>query len=257
MSAATTCRDRIQSLYSDDLSDDAGTIQAVSTWNDPKGASRVIAIGEEAPKSSTDLFVLGLARSRADAVVTTGNLLRTEPRLTHLIEGPTETQEQLAAWRREILRRTESPLSLVLTSGHALDWNHPLFQTGTPCVIYTSEDSAERLRAPAQQRSIEVIGCQSPSLRSALTWLRDEREARTISIEAGPTTSLAAYKEPIEVQEILYSVYHEAELPEKARGPIFLRLDDLKTRGFREVTRVTRQEQSGRWSFIRLVRQSG
>jgi riboflavin biosynthesis pyrimidine reductase len=256
MSALATCRQRIQSLYSDDLRDDGGTIQAVSTWGDPKGASRVIAIGEEAPKSSTDLFVLGLTRSRADAVVTTGNLLRAEPRLTHLIEGPTETQEQLGAWRREFLRRDESPLSLVLTSGQALDFNHPFFQTRNPCVIYTTEDSAERLRAPAQQRAIEVVGCKSPSLRGALTWLREQREARTISIEAGPTTSLTAYKEPVAVQEILYSVYHEAELPEKARGPIFLGLDDLKTKGFQEVTRVTRQEQSGRWSFIRLVRRS-
>ena len=68
----------------------------------PQGTSRVIAIGEEAPKSPTDLFILNLARSRADAVVTTGNLLRTEPRLTHLIEGPTETQEQLGAWRQKI-----------------------------------------------------------------------------------------------------------------------------------------------------------
>ena len=256
MSALKTCRERIQSLYSDDLRDDAGIIQVVSTWCDPQGTSRVIAIGEEAPKSPTDLFILNLARSRADAVVTTGNLLRAEPRLTHLIEGPTETQEQLGAWRRKFLRRNESPLSLVLTSGQALDFNHPLFQTRNPCVIYTTEDSAERLRAPAQQRAIEVVGCKSPSLRSALTWLREQRQARTISIEAGPTTSLTAYKEPVEVQEILYSVYHEAALPEKARGPIFLCLDELKAKGFEEANRVARQEPSGRWSFIRLVRRS-
>ena len=42
-----------------------------------------IAIGPAAPSSATDRFVLGFARARSDAIVTTGAILRAEPDLVH------------------------------------------------------------------------------------------------------------------------------------------------------------------------------
>lgn len=254
--AATACRERIRSLFRDDLCEDAGVLQVVSCWRPPTGSSRVIAFGASAPASPTDRFVLDLARSRADAIVTTGNILRAEPNLTHGIAGPATDRAELDAWRRESLGRSEPPLSLILTGGQGLDLDHPLFQAGNPCVVYTRNDTAERLREAAGERGIEVVGREAPSLRTALAWLREQREARTVSIEAGPTATLPLYEEPIAVREIMLSLYEETELTEAAQGPAFLHPGELDARGFQGEPRVTRQEPSGRWSFGRLLRPS-
>ena len=254
--AATACRERTRSLFEDDLSEDAGVLQVVSCWRTPMGGARVIAINASAPASPTDRFVLHLARSRADAIVTTGNILRAEPKLSHGVAGPAKDRAELDAWRRECLGRSASPLSLVLTSGEGLDLDHSLFKAGNPCVIYTGEDAAKRLRAAGSERGIEVVGRPTPSLRNALTWLREEREARTVSIEAGPTTTLPLYEEPIAIREIMLSIYEEPELTEAARGPLFLDPGELEARGFEAEHRVSLQEPSGRWSFGRLLRHS-
>ena len=195
--AATACRERTRSLFEDDLSEDAGVLQVVSCWRTPMGGARVIAINASAPASPTDRFVLHLARSRADAIVTTGSILRAEPKLTHGVAGPAKDRAELDAWRRESLGRSASPLSLVLTGGEGLDLDHSLFQAGNPCVIYTGEDAAERLRAAGSERGIEVVGHPTPSLRKciALGSVNSAKLAPSVS-KPGPPPPYPSTKNP-------------------------------------------------------------
>ena len=50
---------------------------------DPDGEMVVLEINQSTPRSAHDRFALDLARARADVIVTTGAILRAEPRLAY------------------------------------------------------------------------------------------------------------------------------------------------------------------------------
>lgn len=253
---AHRCHGHIVELYGSGLAGDVGTLHVLALWKAPEGPPRIIRVDENAPASETDRFVLHLARARADAIVTSGSILRAEPRLSHEIGDGDEMRRELAAWRREVLGRAASPLSLVLTRGADLDLDHPFFESAAPRIIYTGQDAAGALEAPARERGIRVVGSPGPGLREAIAWLRCKADARNISLEVGATASRPLYEEPLGVDEILLSLYEEPEWTEVQPGEAFFDLDELERRLPETGAPVVRRETSGTWSFRRLRRPS-
>ena len=60
-----------------------GVLHVAAVWETPDGRYRTLRVGEGAIRSASDAVVLSAARARADAIVTTGRILRDEPELMH------------------------------------------------------------------------------------------------------------------------------------------------------------------------------
>ena len=241
---------RLTRLYGMDPARTRGVLHAVAAWRAPDATLRVIRIGPESPASETDWLVLRCARMRADALITTGRILREEPDVQH-----TEHDEALLAWRRECVGRSEPPRSVVLTSGRDLDLDHPLLRTAHAPLVVTGREGAARLRREAQDRTpaLEVVARDAPGIREAVALLR-ERGCETLLVEAGPTTAAELYREPVLVDELLLSVYEERALAEPLVGPELLEPGAIEVHfePSREPARI--DEPSGAWSFSRWLR---
>jgi riboflavin biosynthesis pyrimidine reductase len=239
---------RLRALYGE-LPSEVEVLHVVSVWQGPGGELRVLRVGEATPRCDTDAFALSLARARADAIVTTGRILRLEPALTHELLGPRELQSDLREWRRLRLGRSEPARSALLTSGRELDLDHPLLRTAARPLILTGPGAAARLAAAGASRGIELLGLEPLNLRAGLAALR-ARGARCISIEAGPETALPLYDAPVAVDELLLSIYEAVELADDAVGPAFLgpaRLAEL-------LPHASRAQRIGAWRFERRTR---
>ena len=228
---------------------DAGVLHVVATWFDGE-SHRVIRITPRSPKSETDFFVLNLARARADAIITTGRILRDEPELEYAL--PSAWADSLIAWRQAALHRDSPPRVVVLTSGQDVDPDHPTFHGWASPVVVTSPDAARALRRDLPGH-VDVIGLASTGVRDVVRWCRDDG-ARTISVEAGPSTACALYADPGIVDELSWSQFCASDLPHDLRGGVaFSRPPE--TAGLRRSARpTTRDEMSGPWRFLRYVR---
>lgn len=233
----------IEALYSDELPRRAGVVHVASVWSAPDGARFNMRIGPETPKSPTDAFVLSLARARADAIVTTGRILREEP----LLGSADFARDRfgLEAWRRDAMGRVGPPLVVVLSRGVGIDLGHPVFAAG-PTLIWTGEAAAADLAPQAEGRGIEVIGRAAPGLLDAIHHLRADRGLESVVVEAGPSTSAVLYEKPGDIDELMLSQCHAATLPDGVRGRRFPRSDTLERVNLCEQSRVTREEPSGR-----------
>jgi len=242
--------ERICRLYGEDPAEATGVLHVAAVWQRPEGELRVIRIGPGCPTSETDTFVLRVARMRAQAILTTGRILRAEPDLNHRESSPA-----LRRWRRERVGLDEPPRTVVLTSGRELDLHHGALQTAHRPVVVTSEAAAGALESAARSEDLdlEVIGRAQPGIRDALGWLRSEG-CRTILVEAGPTTATSLYDSPAGVDELLLSVLHAPSVEDRWIGPRFPSLPQLETLldEWSEPTVV--EEPSGRWTFHRLGR---
>ena len=215
-------------------------------------AGEVLRIQHDTPRSELDFFLLNAARARSDAILTTGRILREEPELRHEIQGAPEDVEALLGWREGALRKGEPPFLIVLSSGRDLDPRHPAFATSTRPVVYTAEARVMALRRTLPGE-VMVVGDTAPSLRRALAFTRSQLGAQTISVEAGPSTALSLYDDPLQIDELWLSEYLEAEVPATLLGARFLApsaLDSLlPTR-----SRAEHAQASGRWRFTRRSR---
>ena len=243
----------VRQIYGTDLPLDAGVIHPTAVWQAPNDDYLTLKLNAETPSSRHDRFMLNLARARADALLTTGKILRDEPALVTDLLGDGPERGPLSAWRREVLGRTKPPIVLVLTSGRDLDLDHPVFRGWAEPVLFTTHAAAEDLFPAALSRSIEVVSHESPSVHEALRHLRDVLECRTVSIEAGPTTSRLLYRPPARVDELLLSVYRGSALAESVQGPAFLSPLDIRTTFGHESTPYRIEDPSGPWSFQRLT----
>ena len=231
----------------------AGVLHVTAVGRTEDGGLEVIAIGPGAPPSATDFFLLNLCRVRADAIVTTGRILRSEPGVHHGPQGAGDEPEMLAAFRREVLGKETPPRSVVLTSGTNVDLSHPIFHGARPALVVTGPAGAAALRARATTAELEIAELPVPGLRAAIALLR-RRGCETICIEAGPATSLDLYREPLEIDELVLSTWEERTLPPDLRAGRFPGEPELDAALPRRGPVALRVEQSGRWTFARRRR---
>lgn len=246
------CAGRIRGLYggSDDaLAAGPGVLHVTSVCRDEAGRCFTLRIGPHSPKSETDLFALNLARARCDAVVTTGRILREEPRLRHALP------RELAAWRSHC-GAPGAPLSVVLTGRDDLDLTHPLLAEAPRAVVVTGNVSAARLRARVAEAGcgdrVAIVARAEPGLRDTIALLQDDGIS-SICIEAGPSTTADLYREPVCVDELMLSVFLGALADDSVRGGESVSMSAL-ARDFELAAESRRDEESGPWCFQRYVR---
>jgi riboflavin biosynthesis pyrimidine reductase len=266
---AADCERRLRELYhprADDappagargldgrLAAAGGVIHVVAAGRRHDGSLGVIAIGTRSPRSETDRFLLGVARARADAIVTTGRILRAEPDVTHALGASSEETAALAEWRRCIAGKAEPPLSAVLTGGGAVDLSHPLLRTAPRPLIVTGRETARDLASAARAAGIEVVARDRPGLRDVVAFLRAERSCTTVTVETGPSTARELYQPPLVIDEVMLSIFEEQPLAldfDAGTLPDERRLEALFPA---QSPRHTLVEASGRWSFRRFRR---
>jgi riboflavin biosynthesis pyrimidine reductase len=231
-----------------------GVVHIASAWQDAS-TLRAIAIGPAAPRSPSDAFLLDAVRARADFVLTTGRILRLEPRLQHW-PPPGETQS-FERWRSDVVGKPEAPRSVVLTSGRELPAEHPVLdrarRAARPLLLTTSEGERS-LRAWAREQDIDVVSPKEPGPRAAIEHLIASGDELTIAIEAGPTTTASLYDEPCLVDELILGRYLEPSLPEAARGGPLPERARLERALPVLIGSSECEEPSGRWRFERRRR---
>ena len=241
----------VQCLYADTLRGLSGVLHCVSTLRVPDDPRpHVIKIGEHAPKSATDFFVLNLARAHADAIVTTAQVVRAEPQLSHELQGP--LAEGLTRYRRELLGKQQPPLTAILTRSAELPPEHRVFRDQNPNLVLTTPQRAPLLAAELTRA--EVLGVEALDIRQAVELLQ-RRGARMIVIEAGPSTAGVLYDAPPRVQHLWLSRF-EGSIDARAVGgalpPEAALLSGLRCTAEHEV-----QEPSGAWCFQHWQRSDG
>lgn len=239
-------RAALAALYGADELPTQGVVHVTSAVRGAGATLRVIAIGPRAPKSETDFFVLNACRARADALLTTASILRSEPTVVHTLQGP--RAPQLAAYRRELLHKGHPPLCAILTRGGNLPLAHPVWSDGTDKLVLTTPASAEPLRALLGARA-EVLALRDLDARSALALLAQRGNA-LVSVEAGPSTTEPLYRAPSVVDELLLSLFEGASEGVSLGGE--LPADLLQGREC--VGESVREEESGVWRFQRWLR---
>lgn len=236
----------------------AGVVHVTSARRAPDGRRHVIAIGPAAPPSSTDFFLLNLCRARADAILASAGTLRSEPSLSHALQGP--FAGALGRYRERVLHKASPPVVAILTRSGELPLEHPVWEDGTAKLVLTTQEVRSALAARLGARA-EVVALDGPgsSLAGAATHL-DARTATAwlalrglplISIEAGPSTSGPLYQPPSVVDELLLSLF---EAPTEVELGKALPPDGALFSGLRCVADTARDEASGAWRFQRWLR---
>lgn len=234
-------------IYGADVAHATGVVHVAAVWQASPDRLVTIAIGEDAPASAYDFFVLQAARARADAIITTGRILRAEPALTHDLQGA--AAPGLTAWRRERLGKQQPPILLVLTSGRDLPMDHPALRATCRPLLFTSHEGVARL----PDTSIHVLSVDAPSIRAAIDHLR-ACGCRTIVVEAGPSTASALYQPPVAVDELLLSVFHGA-LPARAQAGDFVSLEHVRATLPNASAGFTEALPGGSWQLWRFLRE--
>jgi riboflavin biosynthesis pyrimidine reductase len=232
----------------------------------------VIAIGPRAPRSATDRFVLGAARARADAILTTGAILRAEPDLVIRAGSSIQEDRTLLEWRRVRLGRAPNPQRRIVLSGSgAFAPDHPAL-AGASGFVWTSARGRERLGDRVQALDVLVAEGEASGIRGALAHALSLPGVETILVEAGPTASAALYdldsassvkvaaggpaKVSPQLDELLLS-HSESELHPAAVGPDFVDAEGVDRVLGPAISTVRVNEPSGSWRFMRHRRQEG
>jgi len=217
-------------------------------------SNRIIAIGPRSPASHTDRFVLGLARARADVIVTTGGILRAEPGLVHCYAETDAENAAFAAWRAETLGRAAAPRLLVLSATGRFPLDHPALAAASGW-IWTTPSGAAVVGDPPSGFDVVSASPSSASTQDAIRFAaaksRSDGSGTTVTLEAGPGTTGPLYADarPI-VDELLLSRF-DGELDPAAEGPAFVPETSRDRRFGAAVSEATVEEPSGRWTFER------
>lgn len=242
-----------RALFGEDPASAARVLQVVSVWRGDDGVARVLRIGPKTPKSRHDRFLLALARARAEAIITTGRILREEPALTHGLVGPAPLRAALTAWRSERLRLTKPPWLLVLSSGRDLDPAHPAFHGPTRALLFVPSAAAAALRDRFADTPVRVDSVPTPSVHLAIDHLR-RLAADRITIEAGPTTTRVLYDAPGALDELWRATYLGPGPDPAVIGEPFATDERCEAALPLSAAPVGREEPSGAWSFERRWR---
>jgi riboflavin biosynthesis pyrimidine reductase len=191
---------RIHELYGD-LPERAPVVHVSSAVRGDDGRLHVIRIGPEAPQSERDFFVLQLSRARADAVLTSAEILRREPELTFDFVGPYAED-----FRADRARRRQGALTAcILTRSGDVPLEHGVWEDSSKKLVFTPVAAADELATRLGTRA-EVVGIDALDPAHAIIELR-RRRLHAVSIEAGPRTSAALYEShPPVVDELWLSV---------------------------------------------------
>lgn len=180
-----------------------GHVTAV--WSPDGEQHEVMRVVGGGVRSAVDRFVLNLARARADAILTTGAVLRAEPGLRFVLEGP--EAPAVMRWRIDV-HHLLPPTALVLSGGLDLDLQHPALKGPAQVVLFVPEARADAVRRALRSfKWVKVHGDPEPTLEGAIAWLRSERDAHCISVEAGPSVASRLYDGTLRVDELLLSRY--------------------------------------------------
>lgn len=241
----TTALEAVQNTLRDlygpvDFGAAVGVVHVVATTETDDGF-RVLRIEPRTPRSDTDRFILGFSRARADAIITTGKILRDEPELRY--DLPPCDREGWLAWREEVRRRTAPPQLIVLTRDPELDLDHPALHSWAPPILYTTPVVAQQWKPHFQ-----AVGDPTSSLRSAIDWAKHQG-AQVISIEAGAQTARNLYRDPRAVDEVLLSIA-AFPVPAAIAGELLFDRETARRLGERQSS-TTRTELSGPWRFER------
>ena len=252
--APTTARevaDALSTLFGDDFAPTPGVLATMATWDAPTGRF-VLRVGAGAPKSATDFFVLQHTRARADAIVTTGKILRDEPRLAYDLEGSPAQRDALHAYRSDVLGKRHAAKVYVLTSGKDLDLEHPAFRSWATPVLAVPDDATSAVLDEAARRGIAIERFARLDVRALVTSLRTRFE--TVTIEAGVTTARSLYDAPSLVDELVLGRFLGPTLTDAAKGAAFL--DDAALERALGPRRSDHRvdEPSGPWAFARYRR---
>jgi len=246
---AQAALERITALYGGAFSATEGVIHVAAVCRGHGDALDVLKIEPETPRSVADTFALSLSRARADAILTTGAIFRAEPALRVEPFGP--LAPSLLALRK-MWGRTRPPALLVLTRGD-LDLAHPGLHTWIRPIVITNRAGAARLRPQVVGDSVHIVQLSVPSAAAAITWARENLGARTITVEAGPSTALSLYDSPSRVDELMLSVL-QSDPPPQVRGRPFLSVSQLQAALGPVRADISVDETSGPWRIQRWIR---
>ena len=236
-------------------------LHVAAVWRDGERGV-VLKIEHETPRSANDLFALGLARARADAILATGAILRAESDLSHDLGATGPWGPALSRWRREVAGLVEPPRLAILTSGRGLDPEHAALHGEASPVLFVPESKVESvnrvMRASARSGSaIEVCSLpdegSSTGAEVAIHQLRKRYGCERISVEAGPSTVAALYGDRPKIGLLLLSSYLEQSLSPSLQAGELPRRSDLSA-AFEIVGGSISREESGQWSFELWVR---
>ena len=206
----------------------------------------VMRISERTPKSPLDFFLLNAARAAASAILTTGRILRDEPDVVHRLQGPPGAVAALEDFRRGILGRREPPWLAVLTSGRAIDPEHPAFAAGLPVVFLTSPNGERELRHAGLPAGARVVPTAHVDAPRAVAWLATHAPPGAVLIEAGPSAARTLYTDPCRIEELWLSRYLGNELPAELLG------ETLEESLFPPArSQADHDQPSGPWRFAR------
>jgi riboflavin biosynthesis pyrimidine reductase len=241
--------DIIKKMYNSDLTNKLRLLHVTAVYEQSPGNYNTLKINQDTPKSDYDFFTLNLARARADAIISTGQILREES-VTHELQGPASIG--LAIWRKDILKKVDIPYSLLITSGdRGINLGHPILNkdSGTKPLIYTKTESYRRLKPINKEFShITFIPVEETSLQDALKYLWNHLNVSTISIEAGPSTSQELYRPINLIDELMLSIYHRP-VKDSVIGKPFQTQKTLDA-NFKQ----TSSFKAGDWEFRRYIR---
>lgn len=195
--------------------------QVVALWQPPAGGDRhVMHIGPQTPPSAADALALSVARAQAEAIITTGRILRAEPDVRYVPFGP--AAEALLAWRREVLGLATLPQVVVLT--------------GQPLPEHPALASGQAVRALAMDGIAAVKVLQDQGLRS-------------IALEAGPSVAASFYTPGSPLQQLMLSTCHAPALPAEVIGPVLATEAALAATLPHATPAVERTEAGVPWRF--------
>ena len=217
-----------------------------------------IALGPAAPSSEMDRFVLGFARARAEALVTTGSILRAEPDLVHRYAEEASRDAEWKAWREAALGRGAAPGLMLLSRTGDFPLGHPAIEAAESGFVWTS--SATRSRLGARIGELEVVAAEQfeagrTGLSGALAFARTRHGLTDIAIEAGPSATRELYEPGAAtvrppVDELMLSLY-EGELAKPARAAEFASEVQVRAARLQRLSRHREEEPSGVWFFER------
>jgi hypothetical protein len=228
----------------------------------------VIAIGPGAPASRWDRFALGLARARADVVVTTGAVLRAEPALVHRFAELPREDAAFAEWRRCRLGRSRRPSLVVLSHSGRFPVEHPALRAAVGGFVWTSAEG--RARLGPRIGALETLVGAEQGVVAAVEHALAEPGRETLLVEAGPRAARALYPDagvggarrdvaaadgasPQRVDELLLSCF-EGPAAQEAIGPDFVARESIGSAFADPPSAVRLVESGGSWRFLRYRR---